>query len=102
MQQVLVFTVLQRTARTTWPRSSNKNGIDARATHGKKSHHARQQALADFKAGKLRALVATDLLSRAASTSSFLPICDQLRAAALSEGPRAPHRPHRSRAATPA
>jgi ATP-dependent RNA helicase RhlE len=41
-----------------------KHGIEAEAIHGKKSNHARQSALARFKAGKLRVLVATDLLSR--------------------------------------
>ena len=39
-------------------------GIKASAIHGNKSQSARQQALNDFKAGKLRILVATDLASR--------------------------------------
>lgn len=63
MQQVLIFTASSHSADHVADKL-NKNGIDALATHGKKSNHARQQALADFKAGKLRALVATDLLSR--------------------------------------
>ena len=41
-----------------------KRGITAAAIHGNKSQSARQQALADFKAGRLRALVATDIAAR--------------------------------------
>ena len=37
-----------------------KAGISAAAIHGNKSQTARQQALADFKAGRVQALVATD------------------------------------------
>ncbi len=41
-----------------------KKGITAAAIHGNKSQTARQQALADFKARKLTALVATDIAAR--------------------------------------
>ncbi len=41
-----------------------KNGIKAMALHGNKSQGARTQALADFKSGELRALVATDIAAR--------------------------------------
>ena len=41
-----------------------KAGIPAAAIHGNKSQTARQQALADFKAGRIRALVATDIAAR--------------------------------------
>ncbi|MGV3704731.1 MAG: DEAD/DEAH box helicase [Arcticibacter sp.] len=41
-----------------------KNKIDARAIHSKKSQGARTEALADFKSGKLRVLVSTDLMAR--------------------------------------
>ncbi len=41
-----------------------KAGIHAAAIHGNKSQTARQQALADFKAGKVKALVATDIAAR--------------------------------------
>lgn len=63
MQQVLVFTASGHSADHVADKLK-KHGIDARATHGKKSHHARQQALADLKAGRLRVLVTTDLLAR--------------------------------------
>ena len=42
----------------------NKQGLTAAAIHGNKSQTARQQALADFKAGKVRLLVATDIAAR--------------------------------------
>ena len=41
-----------------------KNKIDANAMHAKMSQQARRESLQEFKAGKLRVLVATDLLSR--------------------------------------
>ncbi|HWS42730.1 MAG TPA: DEAD/DEAH box helicase, partial [Pseudoflavonifractor sp.] len=41
-----------------------KAGIRAAAIHGNKSQTARQQALADFKRGAIRALVATDIAAR--------------------------------------
>ena len=41
-----------------------KNGISAMALHGNKSQTARTQALAGFKSGDIRALVATDIAAR--------------------------------------
>ncbi len=41
-----------------------KNGISSAAIHGNKSQGARQKALQDFKDGKVRVLVATDIASR--------------------------------------
>jgi len=49
-----------------------KNEIDAAAIHSKKSQGARTDALSKFKLGKLRVLVATDLLSRGIDIE-FLP-----------------------------
>ncbi len=42
----------------------NKVGISAAAIHGNKSQTARVQALNDFKAGRVRVLVATDIAAR--------------------------------------
>ena len=42
----------------------NKDGITAAAIHGNKSQGARTRALADFKAGRVRVLVATDIAAR--------------------------------------
>lgn len=63
MQQVLVFTssVFKADAVTD---KLQKNGINAVAIHSKKSQEARTRALANFKAGRTRVLVATDLISR--------------------------------------
>ncbi|WP_051188633.1 DEAD/DEAH box helicase [Proteocatella sphenisci] len=41
-----------------------KAGINARAIHGNKSQNARQAALSEFKSGKIKVLVATDLAAR--------------------------------------
>ena len=49
-----------------------KNGIDAKAIHSKKSQGARTDVLTKFKTGKLRVLVATDLISRGIDIN-FLP-----------------------------
>ncbi|MFT4193945.1 DEAD/DEAH box helicase, partial [Ottowia sp.] len=61
--QVLVFT------RTKFGANKvadflNAQGIKAMALHGNKSQSARTQALAEFKSGELRALVATDIAAR--------------------------------------
>ncbi|MDR2980708.1 MAG: DEAD/DEAH box helicase [Puniceicoccales bacterium] len=42
----------------------SKNGIPADAIHGNKSQNARERALAAFKEGRVRVLVATDVASR--------------------------------------
>lgn len=71
MQQVLVFTSSIFKADNVADKL-NKNGIQAVATHSKKSSKARRDALDNFKNGKLRVLVATDLLSRGIDIE-FLP-----------------------------
>ena len=45
-------------------RELSRAGIQARAIHGNKSQSARQQALSDFKSGRSRVLVATDIAAR--------------------------------------
>jgi ATP-dependent RNA helicase RhlE len=71
MNQVLIFTASAYKAEHVADKL-HKNGIDARSIHGKKSQHARTKALEAFKAGKLRVLVATDLLARGIDIE-FLP-----------------------------
>ena len=63
MQQVLVFVSSTRNADNLVVKLK-KNGIEAMALHGEKSQGARTEALRRFKSGKLRVLVATDLVSR--------------------------------------
>ncbi|AKD05317.1 DEAD/DEAH box helicase [Pontibacter korlensis] len=70
MQQVLVFTSSIRTANNVVGKLV-KNGIEAAAFHGDKSQGARTEALRQFKAGKLRVLVATDLASRGIDIKSL-------------------------------
>ena len=71
MKQVLIFTASAYKSEHVADKL-HKNGIDARSIHGKKSQHARKKALEAFKAGKLRVLVATDLLARGIDIA-FLP-----------------------------
>ncbi|MCB2017969.1 MAG: DEAD/DEAH box helicase [Hydrogenophaga sp.] len=61
--QVLVFTRTKFGANNVADYLT-KNGIKAMALHGNKSQGARTQALADFKSGEVRALVATDIAAR--------------------------------------
>ncbi|AOM40767.1 ATP-dependent RNA helicase RhlE [Xenorhabdus hominickii] len=62
-QQVLVFTRTKHGANRL-AEQLNKDGVTAAAIHGNKSQGARTRALADFKTGKIRALVATDIAAR--------------------------------------
>lgn len=61
--QVLVFTRTKFGANNV-AEFLTKNGVTAMALHGNKSQSARTQALAGFKTGELRALVATDIAAR--------------------------------------
>ncbi len=63
VKNALVFTRTKHGANKV-ARDLAKAGITAAAIHGNKSQTARQQALADFKAGKIQCLVATDIAAR--------------------------------------
>jgi ATP-dependent RNA helicase RhlE len=62
-RQVLVFTRTKHGANRLASQLEN-DGISAAAIHGNKSQGARTKALADFKAGSIRALVATEVAAR--------------------------------------
>lgn len=62
-QQVLVFTRTKHGANHL-AEQLNKDGIRSAAIHGNKSQGARTRALADFKSGDIRVLVATDIAAR--------------------------------------
>lgn len=62
-ERVIVFTQMKHVANKV-VRKLEGIGVPAAAIHGNKSQTARTQALADFKAGKLLALVATDIAAR--------------------------------------
>ena len=62
-RQVLVFTRTKHGANRL-AEQLDKDGLSAAAIHGNKSQGARTKALADFKSGKVRVLVATDIAAR--------------------------------------
>jgi ATP-dependent RNA helicase RhlE len=63
MQRVLVFTRTKHGANKVVTQLLQAS-VNAEAIHGNKSQSAREHALAGFKAGKIRVLVATDIASR--------------------------------------
>ena len=62
-RQVLVFSRTKHGANRL-AEQLDESGISSMAIHGNKSQTARTKALADFKAGSLRVLVATDIAAR--------------------------------------
>ncbi len=62
-RQVLVFTRTKHLANRL-SQQLEKDGLSAAAIHGNKSQGARTRALADFKNGDVRVLVATDIAAR--------------------------------------
>ncbi|MFK3798340.1 MULTISPECIES: DEAD/DEAH box helicase [unclassified Pseudomonas] len=62
-EQVLVFTRTKHGANRL-AEYLDKHGLSAVAIHGNKSQNARTKALADFKAGSVRIMVATDIAAR--------------------------------------
>jgi ATP-dependent RNA helicase RhlE len=63
MHSVLVFTRTKHGADRV-VKDLDKAGLKAAAIHGNKSQNARQNALNDFKSGKIKVLLATDIASR--------------------------------------
>ncbi|MBS0363424.1 MAG: DEAD/DEAH box helicase [Proteobacteria bacterium] len=62
-KRVIVFTRTKRGADRV-ARGLEQVGVEAASIHGDKSQGQRERALAEFKAGKVRALVATDIAAR--------------------------------------
>jgi ATP-dependent RNA helicase RhlE len=62
-ERVLVFTRTKHAANRV-TEHLEKAGIAAVAIHGNKSQNARQKALAEFRSGRMRVLVATDIAAR--------------------------------------
>ncbi|MGQ4658260.1 DEAD/DEAH box helicase [Aeromonas enteropelogenes] len=62
-QRVLVFVRTKQIA-DRLAHQMQKDGLDTVAIHGDKSQGARNRALADFREGKVRVLVATDIAAR--------------------------------------
>lgn len=63
MSQVLIFTRTKHGADRV-VRELSKANITAEAIHGNKSQNNRQRALSNFKSGKTRVLIATDIAAR--------------------------------------
>ncbi len=63
MTRVLVFSRTKHGANRI-AEHLEKHRVGAEAIHGNKSQNARERALANFKAGKIRVLVATDIAAR--------------------------------------
>ena len=61
--RVLVFTRTKHGADKV-VKDLHKVGVSAEAIHGNKSQNARQRALGNFKDGRIRALIATDIAAR--------------------------------------
>jgi ATP-dependent RNA helicase RhlE len=63
MTRVLVFTRTKHGANRV-AQQLDRSGVASAAIHGNKSQAARQRALTDFKQGRVRVLVATDIAAR--------------------------------------
>ncbi len=63
MSRVIVFTRTKHTANRV-SEQLEKSGFPAEAIHGNKSQNARQRALDNFRTGRARILVATDIAAR--------------------------------------
>lgn len=70
LDRVLVFTQMKHVANRVC-QTLVKQGIRAAAIHGNKGQTARTRALADFKSGKVQALVATDIAARGIDVDSI-------------------------------
>lgn len=68
--QVLVFCRTKHGA-DALSKKLDQSGIRSAALHGNKSQNARTRALADFKSGKIAALVATDIAARGIDIDSL-------------------------------
>ncbi|MEX1180681.1 MAG: DEAD/DEAH box helicase [Cucumibacter sp.] len=69
LSRVLVFTRTKHRANRVAEQLA-RLGIEIAAIHGNKAQSARQRALADFRAGKVRVLVATDIVARGIDVDS--------------------------------
>ena len=69
-RQVLVFTRTKHGANRL-AQQLERDGLGAAAIHGNKSQGARTRALADFKSGAIRVLVATDIAARGLDIDSL-------------------------------
>src|SRR5207247_7513820 len=74
-KQVLVFCKTKHGANRLAQQLS-RDGVNADAIHGNKSQNARERALDEFKAGKVRVLVATDIAARGLDIEALPHVVD--------------------------
>jgi ATP-dependent RNA helicase RhlE len=70
IDRALVFTRTKHGADKV-VRGLNKSGIAAEAIHGNKSQNQRERVLSDFRSGRVRTLVATDIAARGIDVSEI-------------------------------
>lgn len=93
-KSVLVFSRTKHGADNI-SRLLSKSGIRSEAIHGNKSQNHRQRVLADFKSGKIRVMVATDIAARGIDIRE-LEIVINYDLPDVPGNVRTPYRPHRS------
>jgi len=90
IERVLIFTRTKHGANRV-AQHLHQSGVKSDAIHGNKAQNARQRALGDFRSGRIRALVATDIAARGIDVDGRDPR-HQLRSAQRSRKLCAPHR----------
>ena len=95
IERVLVFTRTKHGADKV-VRGLDREGIAAAAIHGNKSQPQRERALAAFRAGKSRVLVATDIAARGIDVDGVSHVIN-FELPNVPEAICPPHRPHRAR-----
>ena len=95
MSRALVFTRTKRGADRV-ARHLEAAGIRVAAIHGNKSQSQREQALAAFRASKIRVLVATDIAARGIDVDQVTHVVN-FELPDVPESYRPPHRPHGAR-----
>ncbi len=95
LSRVIVFTRTKHGANRV-SQQLEKSGVIAEALHGNKSQTARQRALQNFRTGRARVLVATDIAARGIDIDGVTHVINYELPNVRGEL-RAPHRPHRPR-----
>ena len=95
LTRVIVFTRTKHGADRV-ARTLDEAGIDASAIHGNKSQGQRERALAAFRGGETRALVATDIAARGIDIDGVSHVVN-FELPRSRRGLCSPHRPHRAR-----
>ena len=94
LSRVIVFTRTKRGANRV-AEALDTGGVRVSALHGNKSQPARQKALEQFRSGRARVLVATDIAARGIDVTGISHVIN-FDLPAQPERLRAPHRPHRA------